>query len=146
MATLKQMAAAVSAYLDDAARSWSETLTVTRQWAPDFERRLVFRPTDPVQLTVIPGGLVSAREDSEGWLDDPSVGVLLSGRCANDTDADRLSDLVEEVLDELREIDLSAVACLVESLDVLDWVDRDLLLEKRVWQTRILMGLRHPFV
>jgi len=143
MATLKQISVAVEQFLADGARGWSETLTVSRRWAPEFERKSTFRPTDPARLTVIPGGLSTERSDSDDWADTPTVGVMLQARFEDDADGDRLSDLVEEVMAALVGIDLSAVACELERVDVAEWADREDL-RKRVWTTGILLVMAHP--
>ena len=143
MATLKQMSEAVETFLADGARGWSEPLIVSRQWAPEFERKNTFKPADSARLTVIPGGLSTMRTDADDWHDTPVVGVMLQARFEGDADGDRLSDLVEEIVAALVNIDLTAVACELDRLDVAEWADREDL-RRRVWTTGILMVLAHP--
>lgn len=141
MSTLVQISTAVTDFLSHADRNWSETLTVSRDWAPDFDKKQQFRPTDDARLTIIPAGLITERDDSDDWSDSPAVGVMLQKRYDTQANGDTISDLVEEITTALKSIDLSAVNCELEKIEIAQWRDPDDLREKKVWTTGIVLHL-----
>lgn len=141
MSSLVDISTAVTDYLSSVDRSWSEPVIVSRQWAPNWNKKTDFTPSDPARVTVIPAGLMTERDDADDWSDSPAIGVLVQKRYGNDDDGDTISNLVEEILRHLRVIDLSAVNCELTKIDIPQWRDPDDLREDRIWTTGIVLHL-----
>lgn len=141
MSTLVAISTAVTDYLSHVDRGWSETLSVSRNWAPSWDKKKSFRPTDPARLTIIPAGLITERDDTDDWADSPAVGILLQKRYADDADGDVISTLVEDVLKQLKAINLDAVNCELTKIEIPQWRDPDDLREDKVWTTGIVLHL-----
>ena len=141
MATLVAISTAVSDYLSHVDRDWSETLVVSRRWAPEWDKKSDFTPTASARVTVIPAGLITERDDVDDWSDSPAVGVLIQKRYEDDDDGDSISNLIEEVLRHLRVINLTAVNCELTRIEIPQWRDPDDLRESKIWTTGIVLHM-----